>query len=175
MSKIIACIITIIVSMLFVAIVQYIVGGIVFGFDNYKLGYIGYVFNNNKIINMNLFQYIMIIGISKLPMYIMIIAFCMLIGTLNNHTSMSMTLTLIVFLIGYRILPEWSKVESLSVITRYVITNNWDFSTYLFGQVSDISGVNVYRSIVIYFIHLAILLYLSIYKFNKKEIYNNVS
>ena len=172
MSKVIACIITILISMLFVIIVQYIVGGIIFGFDSYRLNYIGYNFNNDKIINMNLFQYTMMVGISKLPMYIIIIAFCILIGTLNNHTSMSMTLTLIIFLIGYKILPEWSKVESLSVITRYFITNNWDFSTYLFGQVSDISGVTIYSSIIIYFIYLFMLLYLAIYKFKRKEIYN---
>lgn len=172
MSKVIACIIAILISMLFIIIVQYIVGGIIFGFDSYKLNYIGYNFNNDKIINMNLFQYIMMVGISKLPMYISIIAFCILIGTLNNHTSMSMLLTLIIFLIGYKILPEWSKVESLSVITRYFITNNWDFSTYLFGQVSDISGVTIYSSIIIYFIYLFMLLYLAIYKFNRKEIYN---
>ena len=174
-SKIIACIITICVSMLIIIISQYIVGGIIFGFNSYNLDYIGYDFNNDMIININLFQYIMIVGISKLPMYIIIIVFCILIGTLNNHTSMSMILTLIIFLIGYKILPEWSKVESLSIVTRYFITNNWDFSIYLFGQVSDISGVSIFSSIIIYSIYIFILLYLAIYKFNKKEIYNNFS
>ena len=174
MSKVIACTITILISMLFVITVQYIVGGIIFGFDSYEMNYIGYNFNNDQIIIMNLFQYVIMVGLSKLPMYIMIIAFCLLIGTLNNNTSMSMTLTLIIFLIGYKILPEWSKVETLSIITRYFVTNNWDFSVYLFGQVSDISGVTIYSSIIIYFIHLFMLLYLVIYKFNRKEIYNNV-
>lgn len=172
-SKIITCIIAILISMLFITIVQYIVGGIMFGFNSYNLDYIGYDFNNDKIININLLQYITVVGVSKLPMYTIIIAFCILIGTLNKHTSMSMTLTLIIFLIGYKVLPEWSKVESLSSITKYFITNNWDFSTFLFGQVSDISGITIYSSSIICFIYLFIFLYLTIYIFNRKEIYNN--
>ena len=172
MSKLIACIITILVSMLFVIIVQYIVGGIIFGFDSYKIQYISCNYNTGDLIYMNLFQYVIIVGLSKLPMYIIIIAFCMLIGTLNNHTSMSMILTLIIFLIGYRILPIWSGVDSLNVIARYFVTNNWDFSRYLFGQVSELNGITLYSSIVVCLIHLTIFLYLTIRKFNKKEIYN---
>lgn len=173
MSKIMACIITIMIFMVFIVITQYIIGGSIFGFDSYKLNYIGYDFNNDKIIEMDLFKYILLVGLLKLPMYIIIIAFCIFIGTVNNHTSMSMIVTLIIFLIGSKVLTEWSKVESLSVITRYFITNNWDFSVYLLGQVSDIAGVNIYSSSILYIIYLFVLLYMSIHRFNKKEI-NNV-
>lgn len=172
MSKLIACIIAILVSMLFVIIVQYIVGGIIFGFDSYKIEYIGGNYNTGELIHMNLFEYVIIVGLSKLPMYIIIIAFCMLIGTLNNHTSMSMILTLIIFLIGYRVLPIWSGVDSLNVVARYFVTNNWDFSTYLFGKISDLKGVTLYSSIIVYLIHLSIFLYLTMRKFNRKEILN---
>ena len=173
MSKLIACIITILVSMLFVIIVQYIVGGIIFGFDSYKIEYIGCNYNTGDLIYMNLFQYVIIVGLSKLPMYIIIIAFCMFMGTLNNHTSMSMILTLIIFLIGYRILPIWSGVDSLNVVARYFVTNNWDFSMYLFGQVSRLNGITLSSSIIVCLIHLSLFLYLTIRKFNRKEIYNN--
>ena len=173
MSKLIACIITILVSMLFVIIVQYIVGGIIFGFDSYKLEYIGCNYNTGELIHMNLFEYVVMVGLSKLPMYIIIIAFCMFMGTLNNHTSMSMILTLIIFLIGYRILPIWSGVDSLNVVARYFVTNNWDFSMYLFGQVSRLNGITLSSSIIVCLIHLSLFLYLTIRKFNRKEIYNN--
>ena len=173
MSKLIACIITILVSMLFVIIVQYIVGGIIFGFDSYKLEYIGCNYNTGELIHMNLFEYVVMVGLSKLPMYIIIIAFCMFMGTLNNHTSMSMILTLIIFLIGYRILPIWSGVDSLNVVARYFVTNNWDFSMYLFGQVSRLNGITLSSSIIVCLIHLSLFLYLTIRKFNRKEKYNN--
>lgn len=172
-SKIFACIITAIIVMVFVTISQYIIGGIIYGFDSYTINYIGYDYNNQQILIMNLFNYIVLVGLSKLPMYIIIVIFCIFMGVMNNHTSMSMILTLIIFLISSTILAEWSKVDALSVITRFFITSNWDFSIYLFDQVSDISGVTKYGSIIIYSLHLFILLYLSIYHFNKKEI-NNV-
>ena len=102
----------------------------------------------------------------------MIILFCIFIGTINNHSSMSMILTLIIFIISSTAIREWSKVVALSTVTRYFITNNWDFSVYLFGKISDIEGVTLVRSIIIYFVYLLVLLFLSIYNFNKKEINN---
>ena len=172
LSKIFACIITTIIAMLIVLITQFIVGGVIFGFDSYKLDYIGYNFNNEQVFTMNLFMYNILFGISKLPMYIIMILFCIFIGVVNNHTSMSMILTLIIFLISDIVLKEWSKVEALSLVTRYFITNNWDFSIYLFGGISDISGVTLIGSIVIYIVYIVILLALSIYMFNRKEIKN---
>ncbi len=171
-SKIIACVATIIISMIFVVIAQFVIGGIIFGFDSYNLGYIGYDCNNHQVIVISLFKYIILVGLTKLPMYIMIIAFCIFIGIINNHTSMSMILTLIIFIISSTAIREWSKVESLSIITRFFITNNWDFSIYLFGQVSDISGITLYSSILIYIIYFAVLLYLSIHSLNRKDIVN---
>ena len=172
MSKIIACIITVIISMIFVVISQYLIGGSIFGFDSYVLDYIGYDFNNSEIITMSLFKYICIVGFLKFPIYIIIILFCIFMGVINNNQAMTIILTLIIFLIGSVVLTEWSTVEKLSIITRYFITNNWDFSTYLFGQVSNISGITLYSSIINFFFHLALLLYLSINQFNKKEIVN---
>ena len=172
MSKIIACISTVIISMIFVVISQYLIGGSIFGFDSYVLDYIGYDFNNSEIITMSLFKYICIVGFLKFPIYIIIILFCIFMGVINNNQAMTIILTLIIFLIGSVVLTEWSTVEKLSIITRYFITNNWDFSTYLFGQVSNISGITLYSSIINFFFHLALLLYLSINQFNKKEIVN---
>lgn len=172
-SKVIAAIIVIIISMIFVVSAQYIIGGLLFGFESYNLEYIGYDYYNETVLRISLFKYILIIGISKLPMYIMIIAFCVFIGTANKHTSMSMILTLIIFLISNTIIKEWSRVDSISILTRYFITNNWDFSVYLWGQKAEVSGINIGSSILIYVLHLTFLLCLSLRIFNRKEI-NNV-
>ena len=172
-SKILACVITIIITMLFLIVAQYIVGGITFGFDNYRLNYIGYDYNNEQIVNINLFSYVLLVAVSKLPIYIIIILFCIFMGVINNYTAMTMILTLIIFLICSTAIAEWSKVEELGNLTKYLITNNWDFSTYLFGQTSEIVGINLGFSIFIYFIYTILLLTMAIYKFNKKEI-NNV-
>ncbi len=171
-SKIFACIITVVLAMIIVSIFQYVIGGIIFGFDSYNINYIGFNYKSQQIFNMGLFNYIMLIGLSKLPMYIVVILFCMFLGIINNHPSMSMILTLIIFFISSTILQEWSKVDALSVVTRFLITNNWDFSQYLFGKICSINGVILPSSILIYSLHIFILLFLSIYCFNIKEIKN---
>lgn len=172
-SKIFACIITTIITMIIILITQFIVGGAIFGFDSYKIDYIGFNYNKGQVFTMNLFIYNLLVGISKLPMYVIILLFCIFMGIINNHTAMSMILTLVIFLISNIVITEWSKIEAFSIITRFFITNNWDFSIYLFGGISDISGVNLLWSIIIYIIYMILLLGLSIFKFNKKEVNND--
>ena len=169
-SKIFACIIIIIMTVIVILIIQYIVGGLVFGFDSYKMDYIGYNYDNENVFTINLFLYNLLVGISKLPMYVIILLFCIFIGIVNSHTAMSISVTLIIFLISDRLIKEWSKIEAFSMVTRYFITNNWDFSNYLFGNISDISGITLEWSIFIYILYMIALLGLSIFKFNKKEI-----
>lgn len=171
-SKIIACIITVIITIMFVITIQFIAGGIVFGFNSYKLGYIGYDYANGKIMIISLFNYIILVGLSKMPMYIMVIVFCMFIGTINNNIPMSIILSTIVFILAKSTIAEFSKIPTISIISRFLITNNWDFSIYLFGASSNINGVNVIFSTVIYIIYIVILLKLLVKKFEKKEINN---
>ena len=171
-SKMIACLVTIILSMIFICITQYIVGGLIYGFDSYTLGYIGYDFNTGEVFEINSIQFIVLEGLSKLPIYIIIILFCIFMGTINNNTSMTMILTLIVFIVASSVITEWSKVESLSTVFRYFITNNWDFSTYLLGGFSEIPEINLEFSIAIYAVYFIILYTSSIKIFSNKEINN---
>ena len=171
-SKMIACLITVLISMVFICVSQYIVGGLIYGFDSYNLGYIGYNFNTENVFIMSVVQFILFEGLAKLPMYIIIILFCIFIGTINNNTSMSMILTLIIFILASTILAEWSKVESLATVSKYFITNNWDFSTYLFGNFSEIPGINLEFSIFIFIVYFSVLVISSIKIFNNKEINN---
>ena len=169
-SKMLACFITVLISITFICISQYIIGGLFYGFDSYKLGYIGYDLNTNNLFKMSVIQFMLIEVLVKMPIYIIISLFCIFMGTANNNTSMSMILTLIIFLLSSTILAEWSKVESLAMVSKYFITNNWDFSTYLFGNSSEIPGVNLEFSIIIYIVYFTVLIASSIKIFNKKEI-----
>ena len=169
-AKMLACIVTIIISILFIGIVQFFVGGIIFGFDSYSNQYIGYNINSQKIFSISLLTYFIINGILKVPEYLIISLFCILIGISNKNITMSMIITLIICLFCNTILVEWSKVDSLASITRFFITNNWDFSIYLFGNISNINGINLWYSVIIYIIYFVLLLKMSIRKLKKLEI-----
>lgn len=171
-SKIIACIITIITVMFVVIITQFVVGGIIFGFESYKIGYIGYDYNNQEIFRIKLFNYILLKGLTKLPMYIMSAVLCMLIDILNNNTAISMITSIIIFLLGKSIIADFSKIHIISIVSRFFITNNWDFSIYLFGGQSYVDGINLSFSLIIYMIYLLFILKILVVKFKNKEIYN---
>lgn len=173
-AKMMACLITIVVTMVFVSISQFMIGGLVFGFESYSLDFIGYDYTSGQVFTMNLMNYLLIVGLAKLPMYLFLIVFCMWIGISNNHISMSMIISLLLFLIFSTIITEWSKNEQFSLIARYFITNNWDFSVYLFGQGSNIDGLTMTVSMFIYVTYLIAFGGIGIYQFNHKEI-NNVS
>ena len=169
-SKILTCIITIIICMIFVAFTQYIVGGVMFGFDSYNLKYIGY--NSKEIFTINLLVYSLLVGISKLPLYIITTLICLCLSVINCNSAMTMTLSLGIFIIGNSVLSLWSEVEKVSKITRYFITNNWDFSKYLFGGISKIDNINLLFSSVIYILYFIALSTIIFKIFDKKEIKN---
>lgn len=171
-SKILACLFTLVIVMLFFIITQYIVGGVIFGFNSYKLEFIGYDYNNEQIFTMNLLGYVLLIGLAKLPMYIIISTFCIFMSVVNNNMAMTIILTLGIFIVANSIIAEWSKIGEVSVITRFFITNNWDFSKYLFGQISNINGINLALSVLIYITHVIVIFYFLIKKFNEKEVEN---
>ena len=171
-SKIFACIITILITILYIILVQYIVGGITFGFDSYNLDYIGYDYHHHQVFTMNLFCYLLLVGLAKLPMYVFIITFCILMGIINNNTAMTMILTLIIFILSGTIISEWSKYDGITFISSFFITNNLDFSKYLFGKTSDITGLTPLFSSFIYLAYEISIWGISIHKFIKKDIYN---
>ena len=105
-------------------------------------------------------------------MYTIIVLFCTFMGVINNHTSMNMILTLIIFIISDTAIAEWSKFEGILFISRILITNNWDFSQYLFGQISPIKGLTPILSGVICLLYGILLLYITIHKFKNKDIVN---
>ncbi len=172
-SKILACLIAIIFTLTLVCIIQYFIGGFIYGFNSYELEYICYNFNDNQIITMNIFKYLLLVALTKIPIFIIIILFCILIGILSKHTSLALILTLIIFFASNTLIAEWAKVEKFSKVSRYFITMNWDFSKFLFGRISDISGINIAHSLMIYVLHFILLFGLSVYCFNKKDVLNN--
>mgnify|MGYP000605116564 CR=1 FL=1 len=129
----IACMVIIIITMIFIAFVQYIVGGIIFGFDSYTYNYIGYNYNTSQVFILNLFKYIVIVGFTKIFMYLIIVIFCILIGIMNKNIAMSMVLTLIVFLIFDTVMADITdlKIKSTAVkAVLFVLANRKGFGLF---------------------------------------------
>lgn len=80
-------------------------------------------------------------------------------GTINNNTAMNIILIIIIYIISISLISEWSKVEEIGTIAKYFVTNNWDFSTYLFGKAPVIENVSLPFSIVVYMVYECLFLF----------------
>ena len=169
-SKLIAVFITMIITTVAILLLQFIIGGIVYGFGTYMMNVVQFDFTTNSIITLNIFAYLGLIFICKLPIFILIGTLAFALSTLFLNSPLAVALPILGYMgsdminmiaISYK----WDWV-------KYFVTPNWDLSQYLFGGTPMFSGTSIEFSITICAIYFAIMLVASIVSFKKRNIKN---
>ena len=157
LSKIVTAIfLTIIISILMV-VFQYLLGGIIFGFDSYELESIKYNSVTNNIETMDLMQNTITTLLKKEPMYLLLSLVSMLFGIITNNIALNILISLGLYFI--------STMEFLiNNITKYLFIFNWDLTTN--------NIINIAQSISICVISFLVIFILLIIIFKKKDISN---
>ena len=157
LSKIITAIfLTIMISILMV-VFQYLLGGIIFGFDSYELESIKYNSLTNNIETMDLMQNTITTLLKKEPMYLLLSLVSMLFGIITNNIALNILISLGLYFI--------STMEFLiNNITKYLFIFNWDLTTN--------NIINIAQSISICVISFLVIFILLIIIFKKKDISN---
>lgn len=157
LSKIVTAIfLTIIISILMV-VFQYLLGGIIFGFDSYELESIKYNSLTNNIETMGLMQNTIITLLKKEPMYLLLSLVSMLFGIITNNIALNILISLGLYFI--------STMEFLiNNITKYLFIFNWDLTTN--------NIINIAQSISICVISFLVIFILLIIIFKNKDISN---
>lgn len=157
LSKIITAIfLTIMISILMV-VFQYLLGGIIFGFDSYELESIKYNSVTNNIETMDLMQNTITTLLKKEPMYLLLSLVSMLFGIITNNIALNILISLGLYFI--------STMEFLiNNITKYLFIFNWDLTTN--------NIINIAQSISICVISFLVIFILLIIIFKKKDISN---
>lgn len=169
-SKLIAVFITMIITTATILLLQFIIGGIVYGFGTYMMNVVQFDFTTNSIITLNIFAYLGLIFICKLPIFILIGTLAFALSTLFLNSPLAVALPIL----GYM----GSDVINMIAISykwdwvKYFVTPNWDLSQYLFGGTPMFSGISIEFSITICAIYFAIMLVASIVSFKKRNIKN---
>lgn len=169
-SKLIAVFITMIITTVAILLLQFIIGGIVYGFGTYMMNVVQFDFTTNSIITLNIFAYLGLIFICKLPIFILIGTLAFALSTLFLNSPLAVALPIL----GYM----GSDVINMIAISykwdwvKYFVTPNWDLSQYLFGGTPMFSGISIEFSITICAIYFAIMLVASIVSFKKRNIKN---
>ena len=169
-SKLIAVFITMLITTATILLLQFIIGGIVYGFGTYMMNVVQFDFTTNSIITLNIFAYLGLIFICKLPIFILIGTLAFALSTLFLNSPLAVALPIL----GYM----GSDVINMIAISykwdwvKYFVTPNWDLSQYLFGGTPMFSGISIEFSITICAIYFVIMLAASIVSFKKRNIKN---
>lgn len=157
LSKIVTAIfLTIIISILMV-VFQYLLGGIIFGFDSYELESIKYNSLTNNIETMDLMQNTITTLLKKEPMYLLLSLVSMLFGIITNNIALNILISLGLYFI--------STMEFLiNNITKYLFIFNWNLTTN--------NIINIAQSISICVISFLVIFILLIIIFKNKDISN---
>ena len=167
-SKILVILLICLILPIIFLITQYIVGGLVFGFDSYSLSAIRFNHIKSNIEVIPMYKYITIIIISKLPMYIGIVLISILIGIITSNVALNILLSIGIYIISIIKNPV---IQAMNIY-KYISIYNWDFSKYLFGNNYNLINNNIMIPIVSSLITLIIIYLFIISMFKNKEVTN---
>ena len=170
LAKFIAVMIVLVISIVFIAVCQVVIGTLVFGFEGLTIPAIVYNFNTNTVETINIFAYVALIGICKLPIYVLLTTLAFTCSTLFTNTALAVSIPFLGY-IAAPLLNQLAIAYKIKAIT-YFVTPNWDLSTYLFGGTPMFEGLTMPFSIAVCAIYLTIMLILSCVVFKKRDIKN---
>lgn len=168
LAKYIVSILSIFIFIILFALLQYVIGGFVSGFDVYDVPVVEYDLNTNSIVIMSVFKYLIIVVLSNLPIYILTTTLAFALSTLTMNSAVSIAIPILGNMVAEVINLFIEKVK----ILKYFVTANWDLSVYLFGGKGLAEGLNFGISLTICIIYLVIMLVTTFIVFNKRDVKN---
>lgn len=168
-SKYIVSILMLLIFIIVALIAQYIIGGIVSGFNVYNVPVVEFDLNTNSVIVMSILKYALLIIIFKLPIYILLSTLGFALSTLTMNSAISIAIPVLGGTIAAEMLNVF--IERFKLL-KYFVCANWDLSIYLFGGVGIAEGLNLYISLLICMIYLLIMLVTTFIVFKKRDIKN---
>lgn len=170
LAKFITVVITVLFIMVVTVILQFIVGGIFFGFDSLSIPAVIYDHSAGKIIEMGIFKNILLTGLGKLPIYVLLGTLAFALSTIFNNTPVAITITLMGYMAS-SIINQFAYYYDIKWL-KFFVTPNWDFTQFFYGGLPLIKGVTVPFSVVICLIYFAIMISVSFVVFKKRNIKN---
>ena len=170
LSKFIVCIIMLILFVIFVSIAQFIIGGLMLGFESISVPDIVYNFNTKQVEAIGIAKSIGISFLAKLPMYILLLTLAFACSTIFSNTALSITITILGYM-GSSIINLLANTYKIQFI-KYFVTPNWDLTSRLFGGLPEFEGLTNIFSMIVCLVYFAIMIILSFTFFKKKNIKN---
>ncbi len=169
-AKFIAVVLTVVFIMIATVILQFIIGGIFFGFDSLKIPAVIYNHTTGKLVEEGILKTILITGLGKFPIYLLIGTLAFALSTIFNNTPVAITITLMGYMAS-SIINQFAYYYDIKWL-KFFVTPNWDLTQFFYGELPLMKGLTMPFSIVICLIYFAIMMVVSFVVFKKRNIKN---
>lgn len=169
-SKFITSINVAIIVILLVLLMQFVVGGLIQGFDSFRNPTIIYDHTINNVKQINTIQYLAMQALGKAPMYILLMTLAFAFSTIFTNSALAITISLLGYM-GSSVINMLALNLKLNWI-KYFVTPNWNLTEYFWGGIPTFEGITLPFSIAIIVIYMVIMLVPTFIIFQKKNIKN---
>lgn len=169
-SKLITCFILLVIMMLAVLSMQFVVGGLVQGFESFHTPAVVYDHTTNQLQEINIVSYLGMQAIGKMPIYMLLMTLAFCISTIFTNSALAITIGLLGYM-GSSFINQIGLVLKLWWL-KFFVTPNWDLTQYLFGGLPKFEGLTIGFSIAIIIAYMLIMLIPTFILFKKKNIKN---
>ena len=169
LSKFITILLMTLFGVVFMMLMQIIVGGILFSFESLSIPFVTFNTSTMAIEIVSIFKYMVLTTTSYLPKLILLGTLAFALSTIISSTAFAITITLF-GAFSESIINALAKAYDIKFL-NYFVTTNWNFNEFLFGGTSRFD-LSLTHSIVICLIYFMIMLVVSFIVFKKKDIKN---
>lgn len=169
-AKLITSLLMVIIAIAFTIMVQTIVGGVVFGWESMQLPVVQFNMATQEIVTTSIAQYMFILTLGKLPIYILLTVLAFSLSTLFNNSPLAICLPLLGYMASSMI-NQMALGFKLNWII-YFVTPNWDLTQYMYGGLPMFYGLKIGFSVAICLAYLIIMFAVAFGVFKKKNIKN---
>lgn len=166
-SKLLVVVLMIPLVMLFMSVIEIVLGGIQLGFSSLSVPVVLYV--DGPITTYSVFGYLARLLLSSLPMYLLIGVLGFMISTITSSTSAAITISFLFYLLG-NVISNLALVYDFPIFKGFV-SLYWDFG-YLVSHQAQPYGASIGQSILVISIYLLVMLCIAYVTFEKKDVKN---
>lgn len=170
LAKYIVSLLMILFIFVITVVFQVIVGGVVFGFDSLSIPAVVYNFNTNSVVTYNMFEYVLIIAVNKLPIYVLLTTLSFALSSIFANTVIAVVLP-ILGNVASAVINQLASVYSIRELAVFP-TLNWDFSQFLFGRLPAYEFTSLGFAVCVCVVYWAIMVSVAWITFRKREIKN---
>lgn len=170
LAKYIVSLLMILFIFVITVVFQVIVGGVVFGFDSLSIPAVVYNFNTNSVVTYNMFEYVLIIAVNKLPIYVLLTTLAFALSSIFANTVIAVVLP-ILGNVASAVINQLASMYSIRQLAVFP-TLNWDFTQFLFGRLPAYEFTSWGFAVCVCVVYWVIMVSVAWIAFRKREIKN---